>query len=159
MSIRIGALHVVGMNSCARVLVQNRRSCDQWPAPRLFCSGWVVCGGMTRRGPTATPVCRAPCLGVLGAGESRRLAQTTHTATAAASRVGGRILPECKSPPHEAKCGPRVSGCPAVRQKVKRHICHRLEQSLLWSFVQNRSLHPPERCATKKLLETKLKSI
>ena len=65
----------------------------------------------------------------------------------------------CKSPPPEAKCGPRVSGRRAVRQKVKRHICHRLEQSLLWAFTQTRSLHPAERRATKNELEIKLSAI
>ena len=38
---------------------------------------------------------------------------------------------ECKSPPAEAKCGPRVSEHPAMRLEVTWHICHRLEQSLL----------------------------
>ena len=63
---------------------------------------------------------------------------------------------ECRSPPAEAKCGPRVSGCPAVRQEVKWHICHRLEQSLLWAFVQTRSQQPPEHCASKNACEIKL---
>ena len=66
---------------------------------------------------------------------------------------------QCKSPPHEAKCGPRVSGCPAVRQEVRWHVCHRLEHSLLWAFVQTRSQHPPERCATKNACEIKLSAI
>ena len=65
----------------------------------------------------------------------------------------------CKSPPHEPRCGPRHSGRRAVRLEVNGHICHRLEQSLLWAFTQTRSQHPPERCATKKAVNFKLTAI
>ena len=66
---------------------------------------------------------------------------------------------ECKSPSHEAKCGPRVSGRRAVRREVKWHICHRLEHPLLWALTQTRSRHPPERRATQNAVKTKLSSI
>ena len=65
----------------------------------------------------------------------------------------------CSSPAPEAKCGPRVSGRRAMRQDVEWHICHRLEQSLLWAFTQTRSLHPAERRATKNAVKTKLSAI